>query len=128
MSLKRTKVEAEKIPGLVDYTVELIQEKKGYNILVISLDKLTTFTDFLIICTVDSSRQAQTISDHILNTLKDNKMKPLNIEGYNQAQWILMDYVDFIVNIFDRETRDFYQLERIWRDAPVRAIKNEESR
>lgn len=128
MSLKRTKVEAEKIPGLVDYTVELIQEKKGYNILVISLDQLTTFTDYLIICTVDSSRQAQTISDHILNTLKDNKMKPLNIEGYNQAQWILMDYVDFIVNIFDRETRDFYQLERIWRDAPVRAIKNEESR
>jgi ribosomal silencing factor RsfS len=57
MLAKRTKVEAAKIPGLVDYTVELIREKKGYHIMIISLDKLTTFTDFLIICTVDSSRQ-----------------------------------------------------------------------
>jgi ribosome-associated protein len=128
MSVKRTKVDSAKIPGLVDYTVELIREKKGYRIMIISLDKLTTFTDFLILCTVDSSRQGQAISDHILGSLKDQKLKPLNIEGYNQAKWILMDYVDFIVNIFDRETRDFYQLERIWRDAPVNVIKDEEDR
>jgi ribosome-associated protein len=59
--------------------------------------------------------------------LKDEKLKPINIEGYNQAHWILMDYIDFIVNIFDKETRNFYQLEKIWGDAPVKKIKDEEN-
>lgn len=126
MALKRTKVDYSQIAGLVDKTVELIRQKKGRQIVVISMDKVATFTDYLLLCTVDSSRQAQTISDHILASLKDEKLKPMNIEGYNQAHWILMDYVDFIVNIFDKDTRNFYQLEKIWGDAPIKKIEDEE--
>lgn len=125
MAVKRTKVSTSQIPGLIDKTIELIRSKKGRKIVVITMDKVSSFTDYLIICTVDSSRQAQTISDHILASLKDEKLKPMNIEGYNQAHWILMDYVDFIVNIFDQDTRSFYQLEKIWGDAPLRVVPDE---
>lgn len=125
MAVKRTKVSTSQIPGLIDKTIELIRSKKGRKIVVITMDKVSSFTDYLIICTVDSSRQAQTISDHILASLKDEKLKPMNIEGYNQAHWILMDYVDFIVNIFDQDTRSFYQLEKIWGDAPLKVVPDE---
>ncbi|MBN2135405.1 MAG: ribosome silencing factor [Acidobacteria bacterium] len=105
------------IPENIKDVISLIQDKKGSDITVLKLSEISSFTDYLIICSADSARQAQTICDHIQATLKDRKKKPSHIEGYNMARWILMDYLDFIVNIFHPNTREFYALEKLWHDA-----------
>ncbi len=111
--------EEKKLPPVIEKVVELIQEKKGKSIDVYYIGGISSFTDHMIICTAESSRQAQAISDHILSSLKDEKIKAKHVEGYNIAKWILMDYVDFLVNIFNPETRTFYALEKLWHDGEL---------
>jgi len=115
-------LEKENTDEIIQKVTDLILDKKGYDITIINLKDIAAFADYLILCSADSSRQAQTISDYILEELKALGAKPLHTEGYNQASWILMDYVDFLVNIFDPETRRFYSLERLWKDAPTKSI------
>ena len=79
--------------------------------------RISSFTDYFILCSGNSSRQTQAIADSIREELKKNHLIPYGIEGYNQGSWILMDYLDFIINIFIPETRKFYDLERLWGDA-----------
>lgn len=92
-------------------------EKKAQDILVLRLSAITEFTDYFIICTGNSTRQTQAIADAVTEELKKIKIRPLHTEGYNNAEWILIDYGAFVVHIFTEQSRNFYDLERLWRDA-----------
>lgn len=92
-------------------------DKKAVNSIVLDLREVTEFTDFFIITNGTNVRQVQAISDGIAEDLKLIDTRPSRIEGYNAAEWILMDYGDFVVHIFEEKARQFYDLERLWRDA-----------
>ena len=111
--------DAEGIPADLTAAVAAIEDRKGEDTLVLDLREIASFTDYIILCGGGSERHVQAIVDAIVDQLRDRGAKPLHVEGYEQANWVLIDYVDILVNVFTRETRDFYQLERVWRDAPV---------
>lgn len=93
-------------------------EKKAFNIVALDLREIVSFTEIFIIASGANQRQVQAIADEITEQLKKQlKAKAVRVEGYNSAEWILLDYGDFIVHIFDKDARDFYDLERLWRDA-----------
>lgn len=107
----------QEIFAQVKLAVHCADEKKAENILVLRLIALTEFTDYFVICTGTSKRQTQAIADEITEQLKKHKVRPLHTEGYNNGEWILIDYGTFVVHIFTGEARQFYDLERLWRDA-----------
>ncbi len=84
---------------------------------MLDLRDVSSFTDTLIICSGGNSRQVQAISDEIQDQLKSRGDIPSAVEGYTYAEWILMDYGDYVINIFTDKTRAYYDLERLWRDA-----------
>ncbi len=82
------------------------------------MKRLFQICDFFVITSGNSTRQTKAISDNIEEKTRQKGVTPLHIEGYNEASWILLDYADIAVHIFMQETRDFYNLERLWADAP----------
>ena len=96
---------------------EAAKSKKALDLLILDVRKLAQFTDFFILCSGTSVPQIQAISNEVEEQLKKSGRKPKHIEGYRRAQWVLMDYNDFVVHIFSDEVRSFYNLERIWRAA-----------
>ncbi|MEZ5429017.1 MAG: ribosome silencing factor [Pyrinomonadaceae bacterium] len=93
-------------------------EKKAFDLTALDLRGIASFADFFIIAGGANTRQVQAISDEINEQLKKQlKTQALRIEGYNSGEWILLDYGDFIVHIFEEKAREFYDLERLWRDA-----------
>jgi len=92
-------------------------EKKALNSTVLDLRSVATFTDFFMITTGANKRQMQAITDEIVEQLKRNGTRAARVEGYQTAEWILIDYGDFIVHVFDEKSRRFYDLERLWREA-----------
>ena len=93
-------------------------EKKAFDMVALDLREIASFTEFFIICSGANQRQVQAISDEINEQLKKQlKTKAIRVEGYNAGEWILLDYGDFIVHIFEKVARDFYDLQRLWRDA-----------
>lgn len=93
-------------------------EKKATDLVVLDLRNAASFTEYFLICTGASTRQVQTVSNAVEETLLKSGKRPLHIEGYSSAEWILLDYGDFIVHVFSAASRRFYDLERLWRDAP----------
>jgi len=93
------------------------EEKKAQDMLVLRLSAITEFTDYFIICSGNSTRQTQAIADAVTEELKKLKTRPMHTEGYNNGEWILIDYGAFVVHIFTEQSRRFYDLERLWRDA-----------
>lgn len=101
-------------------------EKKAVEPVLLNLQGIADFTDFFIIASGTNQRQVQAISDEIEEKMKKQYGEsPISLEGYHSAEWILMDYGDFIVHIFDQEARKFYDLERLWRDAQNISIPEE---
>jgi ribosome-associated protein len=102
----------------VKTAVECAREKKALDITVLRLIALTEFTDYFVIFSGTNSRQVQAIADEVaLQLKKQYKLRPLNTEGYNKADWVLLDFGTFVVHVFVEEARSFYDLERLWRDA-----------
>lgn len=99
--------------------VEAASAKKAERIVVLDLRGIASFTDYFVICSGTSTRQVQAIADEIVEKLKAEGTRPLHIEGYTVAAWILIDYGDLVVHIFEQQAREFYDLERLWRDAPL---------
>src|SRR3989449_7962829 len=95
--------------------VEVALDKKAQDAVVLELSEICSFTDYFLICTGTSTRHNQTIAEHIEETLKKQGVRPLHIEGHSEGEWILLDYVDFVVHIFSARAREFYDLERLWR-------------
>ena len=91
--------------------------KKAGDVVLLDLRGLASFTDFFLLCTGRSKRQLKTISDAIEEALTKSRVKPNHIEGYPHGDWLLMDYVDFVVHVFTPGSRSHYDLERLWGDA-----------
>ena len=108
----------EDIAGRVRRAVTAADDRKALDLKVLELARVTDFTDYFLICSGGSDRQVQAIADAVDETLRAEKVRPLHAEGYNNGHWVLLDYGDFIVHVFDEETRRFYGLERLWADAP----------
>jgi len=92
-------------------------EKKALEPTVLDLRGISSFTDFFVICTGANRRQVQAIGDEIVEQLKRHGSPAARVEGYQNAEWILVDYGDFVVHVFDEKARRFYDLERLWREA-----------
>lgn len=97
--------------------IETARGKKAADLVVLDLRGLASFTDFFLICTGNSNRQMKTISDAVEEELAKLRVKPSHLEGYPHGDWLLMDYVDFVVHIFTPRSRRHYDLERLWGDA-----------
>lgn len=104
---------------------ELIKNKKGFEIKILDLRKLSTIADFFVICSADSERQVKAIADEIEDKLSEQRIKCSNREGYETMNWVLLDYFDVIVHVFKTEARNYYNLEKFWGDAPVIEVKDE---
>lgn len=94
------------------------QDKKAEEIAILELEKGSgAFTDFFLVCSGTNPRQIQAIADEVEVRLKKSDMRPAHVEGYRQAEWVLLDYVDFVVHVFSEKSRRFYDLERLWKSA-----------
>ena len=113
MPTKRTDVKKQ-----VTLAVAACEEKKADELQVLELDKASgAFTDYFVICSGGNPRQVQAISDEVEQRLGKAGLRPMNVEGYRQAEWVLLDYVDFVVHVFSQKARNFYNLERLWKSA-----------
>ncbi|PYU96285.1 MAG: ribosome silencing factor [Acidobacteria bacterium] len=102
---------------LVREAVRAAQDRKAVDLDLLDLKGVGSFTDFFLICSGTSSRHIQAISDAIMEQLEKSGVSPQHVEGYAEAQWILMDYLDFVVHIFSEQARRFYDLEWLWKRA-----------
>ena len=96
--------------------VNAADNKKAHDLVALDISGIATFTDYFLFCTGDSSRQMQAIADEIEKRLKEHGVRPSHVEGYQNSEWILMDYVDLVIHIFSKNARVYYDLERLWRD------------
>ncbi len=96
--------------------VRAAEEKKALDIKVLDLTGVSSFTDFFVICTGNSNKQTQAISDEVAYRLKREGELPLSVEGYSQGEWILTDYADLVIHVLTPKARAFYDLERLWRE------------
>ncbi len=113
-----SKINSWKIPKAVKRAVVVMDEKKGEEIVILKLKKISDITDFMIICSGNSARQNSSIANEVEKTLKKELgLKPYGKEGGGIGDWILIDYVDFIIHIFNPQARGKYSLEKFWMDA-----------
>jgi ribosome-associated protein len=98
-------------------TINAAWEKKALNLTVLDLRDIASFTDYFVIASGTNRRQVQAISDEVVEQLKHSGTRAARVEGYQTAEWILVDYGDFVVHVFDEKARRFYDLERLWREA-----------
>ena len=103
---------------------DIIFTKKGFNVLSIDLRNLVSFTDYFVICSADSDTQVKAIADEVDKVLSDDGIKCWHKEGLKALSWVLLDYVDVVVHIFKKDSREFYNLEKLWGDAPTEKIKD----
>ena len=121
------KKSSQKSPlSLVDLIVKGMQEKKATNICVVDLTKvMNAYSDYFVICSGSSDTNVQAIANSVeeitFTTIKD---KPTHVEGYSEANWILLDYFDTMVHVFKEEEREHYGLENLWADAEINYIKD----
>jgi ribosome-associated protein len=109
---------------LVNQITSLIFNKKGFDVSVLDIRKLTSMADYFVICSADSETQVKAIADEVEKNLKDNGIKIWHKEGYKALSWVLMDYVDVIVHVFKKEARLFYNLEKLWGDAIITELED----
>jgi ribosome-associated protein len=112
-----TAVNVSELDGRLRRALHAAAEKKALDPTVLDLRGISTFTDFFLIFTGANRRQVQAISDEVVEQLKRNGTPAARVEGYQNAEWILIDYGDFVVHVFEEKARRFYDLERLWREA-----------
>ena|SRR2546421_8364878 len=102
----------------VDAAIQACLEKKAEELTILEMEKGSgAFTDYFVLCSGTNPRQVQAIADEVEFRLKATGMRPTHVEGYKQAEWVLIDYVDFVVHVFSEKARKFYDLERLWKSA-----------
>jgi ribosome-associated protein len=106
----------------------LALDKKAEDVIIIDLRKLNAPTDYFVVCSALSDRQVKAIADNVVEGLKKEGNRPWHIEGRTARKWVLIDYVDVVVHVFNVETRAFYSLETLWGDAPVEEVKPKKRR
>jgi len=119
MSKSKTKLDATQ-HGLRSEVAEAARAaygKKATEMVALDLRKVSTFTDYFLICTGQNQRQVRAVAEAIEEALAADGVKPAHVEGYERSEWILLDYFDFIVHVFTPDQRRFYSLERLWGSA-----------
>ena len=106
-----------RLPKQVDAAIRAAGDKQAHDLVVLDLRKAAGFTDYFVICSGTNARQIRAVADAVMEALAAEGAKPAHIEGYERSEWVLLDYFDFIVHVFARETRAFYGLERLWGNA-----------
>src|SRR5437660_10267757 len=102
----------------VSEAIGACREKKAEEITILELEKGSgAFTDYFVVCSGTNPRQIQAISDEVEERLAKAGLRPTPVEGYQQAEWVLLDYVDFVVHVFTEKARKLYDLERLWKSA-----------
>jgi ribosome-associated protein len=102
----------------VTAAIQACLEKKAEELTILEMEKGSgAFTDYFVLCNGSNPRQVQAIADEVELRLKAAGMPPTHVEGYRQAEWVLIDYVDFVVHVFSEKARKFYDLERLWKTA-----------
>lgn len=105
----------------------ILSEKKGFDILVMELKGITLVADYFVIASGGSNTQVQALAHHVLDQMGEAGFQELRVEGKNEAHWVLIDYGDVVVHIFQEEDREFYNLERLWGDANIIRYEEVES-
>jgi ribosome-associated protein len=108
---------AARLPAQVVRALRAAADRKATDMVALDLRKAAGFTDFFVLCSGGNPRQVRAIADSVMAALADEGVKPAHVEGYDRSEWVLLDYFDFIVHIFQPETRLFYGLERLWGNA-----------
>ena len=102
----------------------LVQTKKGSDVIIMNLKKLRAVTDYFVVCSADSDIQVKAIADAVEDGMEKEGVAPWHREA-GSANWILLDYVDVVLHVFHRQTRQFYSLERLWGDAQITKVEDE---
>jgi ribosome-associated protein len=102
----------------ISAAIQACLEKKAEELSILEMEKGSgAFTDYFVLCNGTNPRQVQAIADEVELRLKAANLRPAHVEGYKQAEWVLLDYVDFVVHVFSEKARKFYDLERLWKTA-----------
>jgi ribosome-associated protein len=111
--MKKTELDKQ-----VSEAITACRDKKAEEITLLQLEKDSgAFTDYFVVCSGTNPRQIQAISDEVEGRLEKAGLRPAHVEGYKQAEWVLLDYVDFVVHVFSEKARRYYDLERLWKSA-----------
>ena len=111
------KAPPRRFPPQVQHAIAAAQAHKATDVVVLDLRPVDAFADYFLICTGQNSPQINAIADAVQEALRENGLRPAHVEGHERGGWILLDYFDFIVHIFSRDARAFYDLERLWGSA-----------
>lgn len=111
------------LPREVERAVDLLFDRKALDVVLLDLRKVSSATDFFLIASGTSDTHVASIADHVVTELKTEGVRPLNVEGERGGRWVLVDYFNFVIHVFHPAARDFYQLERLWGDAPAHKME-----
>jgi ribosome-associated protein len=121
----KTEEQAEEagLPGDLSRAVALAADRKGGDLVVLDLRGISDATDYFFLVTGTSDMHVRAIADHVVEELKKDGVRPSHVEGLRSGRWVLIDYIDFVIHVFHPAAREFYQLERLWGDAPAHALE-----
>jgi ribosome-associated protein len=111
-----------RFPAALERAAALALERKADDVIGLDLKGISTATDYFLLATGRSDIQVQAIAEHLIDELKKDSIRPSHVEGLQEGRWVLVDYFDFVVHIFHPTTREYYQLETLWGDAPRRTF------
>ncbi|HEX5726173.1 MAG TPA: ribosome silencing factor [Longimicrobiaceae bacterium] len=123
MSTSHAAPAALDLPPEVARVADLLADRKALNVVLLDLRGLSSATDWFVIASGTSDTHVGAIADHVIEELRKAGTRPLNVEGARAGRWVLIDYFDFVVHVFHPAARDFYQLERLWGDAPSHSLE-----
>jgi len=111
--------------NLAKLVAQAALSKKGFDITILDLRKVTTMTDYFVLCSVDSDTQARAVADAIKHEATERGETTVRKEGYSEGRWVLLDFIDVVAHVFHKETREFYNIEKLWGDAKFEYVHDE---
>ena len=123
--MTKKKKPVEDSQQIASQIANLMMNKKALDIQILDVRELTTLTDFFIICTSESQPQSRAIYNHIQDEMLKEGVKPWHKEGVEKLDWVLLDYVNIVAQIFSRESREYYDFERLWGDAKITKVDDQ---
>ena len=122
MSTTPVAPETLNLPPQVRRSVDLLFDRKATDVTLLELKGISSATDYFLIATGRSDTHVSAIADNLIDELRNEGIRPTNVEGLRGGRWVLIDYFDFVVHVFHPAAREFYQLERLWGDAPQHVL------